>query len=152
MKVEPSDPAPRVALRRTYAAPRDRVFRAWTDPEQVVQWMSPADGVSAEFAEIDLRAGGPYRIGFRTPSGLAVVGGVFLDVAAPEKLVYTWVWEAPNENAGSETQVTVEFIERGRETELVLTHERFPNREMRDRHEAGWAGVLGSMVAFVGRP
>jgi uncharacterized protein YndB with AHSA1/START domain len=151
MKVEPPDPATRVALRRTYAATRDRVFRAWTDPEQVVQWMSPADGVRAEFAEIDLRAGGAYRIGFRTPSGLAVVGGVFLTVAAPEKLVYTWVWEGPDENAGAETLVTVEFIESGRETELVLTHERFPNRETRDKHEAGWAGVLGSMVAFVSR-
>jgi uncharacterized protein YndB with AHSA1/START domain len=70
---------------------------------------------------------------------------------APEKLVYTWVWEPPNDNAGAETLVTVEFIEKGGATELVLTHERFPNRKTRDRHEHGWAGVLESLAGFVGR-
>jgi uncharacterized protein YndB with AHSA1/START domain len=151
MKMERVDAASRVELRRTYAATRERVFRAWTDPEQMVLWMAPSEGVKAEFAEVDLRVGGPYRIGYRTPNGLAVVAGVFLHVSAPEKLVYTWAWEEPNDNAGAETEVAVEFIDRGGATELVLTHERFPNRPMRDRHEGGWTGVLGSLDAFLGR-
>src|SRR5262249_34608934 len=123
MKVGHADSASRVVLRRTYAASRNRVFRACTDAEEIVQWMSPSEGGSAEFAGMGLRTGGPYRIGYRTPNGLAVVGGVFLKVVVPEKLVYTWVWEEPEENAGAETRVTVEFLEKGGETELVLTHE-----------------------------
>jgi uncharacterized protein YndB with AHSA1/START domain len=149
MKPEGPDAASPVVLRRTYPARRDRVFRAWTDPDQLVQWMSPSEGVRVEFAEIDLRVGGRYRIGYRTPNGLVVVGGAFAHVAVPEKLAYTWVWEPPLEDAGAETLVTVEFLDREGATELVLTHERFPNRAMRDRHAHGWTGVLESMAAFV---
>jgi uncharacterized protein YndB with AHSA1/START domain len=116
-------PRSRTIVQRTYSASADRVFRAWTDPEQILKWMSPRDGVSAEFAEIDLRVGGRYRIGFRTPNGLAVVGGVFLDVLAPRKLVYTWLWREPNEAPRAESLVTVEFRDTGSGTELLLTHE-----------------------------
>jgi uncharacterized protein YndB with AHSA1/START domain len=151
MKVDSVAAAARVVVRRTYSAARDRVFRAWTDPEQVVKWMSPSAGVTTEFAEIDLRIGGRYRLGYQTPNGLAVVSGEFQHIAVPEKLVYTWVWEEPNENAGAETQVTVEFLDNDGATELVLTHERFPTRTMRDKHEHGWTGVLESLAAFVGR-
>ena len=141
----------RLELRRTFTAHRDRVFRAWTDPEQIVKWMSPREGIMAEFAEFDLRVGGRYRIGYRTPDRLLIVGGVFSHVAAPEKLVYTWIWEEPSENAGAETVVTVEFLERGGATELVLTHERFPNQAMRDNHQQGWTGGLASLGAYFGR-
>jgi uncharacterized protein YndB with AHSA1/START domain len=151
MKRDEPDAAARLVLRRTYPVRRERVFRAWTDPDQLVQWMSPSEGVSTEFAEFDLRVGGRYRIGYRTPRGLMVVGGVFAHVAVPEKLVYTWVWDPPNEEAGAETLVTVEFHDRGGATELVLTHERFPNPAMRDRHQHGWTGGLESLAAFVGR-
>ena len=151
MKVEQADAATRVVLRRTYAARREKVFRAWTDPEQIVKWMSPMEGVKAESAKFDLRVGGQYRIEYRTASGLVVVGGVFQHVATPEKLVYTWVWEPPLENAGTETLVTVEFLDRDGATELVLTHERFPNETMRDKHQHGWTGVLESLVPFVGK-
>jgi uncharacterized protein YndB with AHSA1/START domain len=151
MKSEGTESASRLVVRRTYAAPQDKVFRAWTDPEQIVQWMSPSEGIRAEFAEVDLRVGGQYRIGYRTPNGLAVVGGRFTHVAAPERLAYTWVWEPPNDNAGAETLVTVEFREKAGATELVLTHERFPNATMRAKHEHGWTGVLESLAAFVGR-
>jgi uncharacterized protein YndB with AHSA1/START domain len=151
MKFQNPDDASRLVLRRTYAVRREKVFRAWTDPEQIVKWMSPREGVCAESAEFDLRVGGQYRIHYRTPTGLLVVGGVFSLVAVPEKLVYTWVWEPPNEYAEAETLVTVEFLDRDGATELVLTHERFPNQKMRDNHQHGWTGGMQSLAAFVDR-
>jgi uncharacterized protein YndB with AHSA1/START domain len=68
-------------------------------------------------------------------------------VRPPERLVYTWRWEA--EPADSETRVTVEFRDRGRATEVVLTHEMFPARVVRDQHQAGWTGCLERFVTFL---
>jgi uncharacterized protein YndB with AHSA1/START domain len=149
MKLKESDAGLRLVVRRTFAARRDKVFRAWTDPEQIVKWMSPSEGVVTEFADFDLKVGGLYRIGYRTPKGLVVVGGAFSQVIVPEKLVYSWIWEPPLDIAGVETVVTVEFLEQGNATELVLTHERFSNQNMRERHEHGWTGTLASLAAFV---
>lgn len=146
-----SDSALRLVVRRSFAASRDRVFRAWTDPKQIVKWMSPSEGVTTEFAEFDVRVGGAYRIGYRTANGMVLVGGTFAEVVVPAKLVYSWIWEPPLDHAGAETLVTVEFFDKGDATELVLTHERFPNQMMRDRHEHGWNGCLAGMAAFVGQ-
>jgi uncharacterized protein YndB with AHSA1/START domain len=84
----PTHPASLV-VRRTFAARHDKVFRAWTDPEQIVKWMSPREGVVTEFAEFDLKVGGSYRIRYRTPTGFVVVGGSFLDQGNATELVLT---------------------------------------------------------------
>lgn len=144
-----SEPALRLVVRRSIAARHERVFRAWTDPQQIVKWMSPSEGITTEVAEFDVRVGGSYRIGYRTANGLIFVGGTFSEVVVPAKLVYSWIWEPPNENAGVETLVTVEFFEKGNATELVLTHERFSNATMRDRHEHGWNGCFAGFAAFI---
>ena len=75
--------------------------------------------------------------------------GEFLEVNSPRKLVYTWTWEEPNEHAGIETQVTVEFLETGEGTELVLTHERFTKAEMKESHLGGWSGALSHLKEFL---
>ncbi|MBM3776178.1 MAG: SRPBCC domain-containing protein, partial [Acidobacteria bacterium] len=71
------------------------------------------------------------------------------EVERPARLVYTWAWRgSPMDPA--ETLVTVDFLERGRETELVLVHERFPSQGDRDQHEHGWSKVLGNLNRFLG--
>jgi len=54
--------------------------------------------------------------------------------------------EKPEEG---ETLVTVEFLDRGGRTDVVLIHERFPNEAVRDRHESGWAGCLAKLATVV---
>jgi uncharacterized protein YndB with AHSA1/START domain len=107
-------------------------------------------------AEVDLRVGGTYRIQMKAPDGeLHTVGGVYREVAAPEKLVFTWAWEAgggcgDSENEQpAETLVTVEFREKGQSTEVILTHELFPNTESRDKHDEGWSGCLARLEKVV---
>ena len=70
--------------------------------------------------------------------------GTYLEVKPPERVVYTWDWEKDGgepdfgELEGAETQMTVEFRELGKKTQLVLTHEKFTSTERRDRHIVGW--------------
>ena len=134
-------------LTRSFAAPREKVFRAWTDPEALKQWAAPGD-LTTPLAEVDLRVGGRYRIHMRTPDGTAhKVTGVYQTVDPPRRLVYTWFWE--NKPEQGDTLVTVEFHERGSATEVTLTHERFPSGDVRDRHEQGWMGCLEKLGALL---
>jgi uncharacterized protein YndB with AHSA1/START domain len=134
-------------LRRTFAAPREKVFRAWTDPEELKKWWGP-DGFSTPGAEIDLRVGGTYRIAMKSSHGNTYyLSGKYRAVQPPEKLVFTWRWEAEPELG--ETLVTVEFLDRGGSTEVVLTHELFPTQKSRDEHEKGWSGSLERLAKTV---
>lgn len=128
-------------VRRSFAAPRGIVFRAWTHPEALKQWMAPSDAFSVPRAEVDLRQGGRYRIEMKSPEGdVHSAVGTYREVRPPERLVFTWQWE--NDPAMGETLVTVEFQERGGSTEVRLTHNLFPDAETARKHEQGWTGCL----------
>ncbi len=130
-------------VRRTFQAPAQRVFAAWTSPEELKRWSGPGP-VTTPFAEVDLRVGGCYCIHMREPDGAEHrVFGVYREVDPPRRLVYTWSWEGDSESVDS--LVTVEFHERGNATEVVLRHEGFPTKERRDRHESGWSGCLDKL-------
>ncbi|MGH7233719.1 MAG: SRPBCC family protein [Nitrospiraceae bacterium] len=141
----PSDTTLR--LTRTFAAPREKVFQAWTDAEALKRWFAPADDFSTPLVEVDLRVGGKYRIQMKAPDGAVhTVAGVYREITPPEKLVFTWDWEGDKSCGGlaldQNTEVTVEFLDRGRETEIVLTHVYFTSAEQRDKHSHGWTGCL----------
>lgn len=129
-----------LTLSRLVTAPRTEVFRAWTEPELLARWWWPARFRTTY--EVDLRPGGRWR--FRTVAlpdlGVLAVGGAFLEIHAPTRLVYTWVWEEGAEE--DETRVTVEFRERGTQTEVLVRHERFADGSVRDGHAQGWADCL----------
>jgi uncharacterized protein YndB with AHSA1/START domain len=83
----------RVEVVRTIEAPREDVFRAWTDPEQIRSWWGPGEFTCPE-AEIDLRPGGSYRLVMQPTAGDPfVVAGTYREVEPPARLVYTWRWE-----------------------------------------------------------
>ena len=116
------------------AAPPERVFAAWTNPDQLKQWWGPR-AVTCPAAEVDLRAGGRYRIANRFPDGRMVwIVGEFEIVAPPHRLVYTWRAEPGSE---APERVTVTFEPREGATEVVVVHERIPDAPTRDRHRDG---------------
>lgn len=134
-------------LSRILPGTREKVFRAWTTAADLKRWFAPGD-MTTPLAEVDLKVGGRYRIQMQAPDGsVHQATGVYRVVDPPQRLVYTWVWDAGPDQR--ETLVTVEFLERGpARTEVVLTHERFANTEARDRHEKGWTGCLDKFVAL----
>jgi len=135
-------------LRRTFKPPREQVFRAWTDPEELKKWWGP-EGYATPSAEVDLRVGSKYRPGMRKlpDGGIFSLSGIYREVLPPERLVYTRRWEAKPEMG--ETLVTVEFREVGRSTEVILTHEFFPTTQARDDHNRGWNGCLDRLAKLL---
>src|SRR5439155_10740514 len=81
-------------LTHRFAAPRDEVFDAWTNPDVLRKWWSAADTWSTPVAEVDARPGGRYRLSMKTNQGeIHTVGGEYQEVDRPERLVYTGQWE-----------------------------------------------------------
>lgn len=96
MAAPAASPRVRLEIRRTFEAPREKVFEAWTLPEALTQWWGP-EGYATPSAEVDLRPGGRYRLGMKKlPDGeIFYLSGAYREVRAPEKLVYTWRWNTP---------------------------------------------------------
>jgi uncharacterized protein YndB with AHSA1/START domain len=78
-----------IEFTRMFDAPREKVFRAWTDPQLLAQWWGPS-GFTNPVCDLDVRPGGEYHIVMRSPDGVEYpVRGRYLEIASPEKLVYT---------------------------------------------------------------
>ena len=138
-------------LTRTIPAPRERVFRAWTDAREMRRWFSPV-GFTTPFAEAEATTGGRWRVGMKPPEGEVVyASGTFREIRPPERLVFTWAWEAADSPYPGETLVTVEFRARGDETEVTLTHELLPSTDATAHHRSGWEGCLASLGAAMER-
>ena len=134
---ETIDDRPVLRLTRTFQAPRESVFDAFTKPDELAKWWGPK-GMTTPVAEIDFRTGGAYRFDMAAPDGnIHRLTGVFREVRRPEKLVYTWIWEQ-GDMAGVESLVTIEFADRGAATELTLTNELLPSERACALHEQGW--------------
>ena len=137
---------PSLTLKRRLKAPPAKVYAAWTDPEKMKGWMGPGE-IQTIRAQSDARPGGRYHITMRTPSGEELdVGGVFREVVANEKLVYTWAWKGTPER---ESLVTVLFKPDGDGTLLTLTHEQFFDEAARDSHQHGWTGALDKLEKYL---
>jgi uncharacterized protein YndB with AHSA1/START domain len=135
--------AERIALRieRSFAAPRDKVFGLWTDPQAVGNWFLPPEKARwTEAPTFAAHPGGGFRLRLIASDELYDLQGTFREVRAPEKLVLNWPWDKDSPLAGSpgDTEVTVEFSARGGRTDLVLTQRGFRNEESRGQYERGW--------------
>lgn len=138
-------------IRRTFAAPREKVFAAWAQREQLERWMcKDMPGHVVIHHQQDIRTGGRYLMEVRDPAkGETYWGrGIYREVKPPEKIVFTWSWtkdtpDGAQLHPGSpETEVMVEFFVRGNSTEVVLTHSAFATAKDREEHNQGWNGCL----------
>ncbi len=137
-------PVEPLSFRRVLKAPRDLVFDAWTDPDLMRLWLHPGPEWSNPLIEVDLRLGGEYRVSFQHEDGSPpdFLGGQYREIVPGERLVYTWIWEEPNDFAGIESLVTVTFQDTEGGTEVHLVHSQFGSEPMRARHSAGLPATL----------
>jgi uncharacterized protein YndB with AHSA1/START domain len=147
----------RFQIRRLFAAPKEKVYRAWIEREALEQWMCrdvPTHRV--KYLELEVKTGGGYVMEVTdTATGEKYIGhGIYREVTPPDKLVFTWAWKRREPDGREvslhpETQVTVEFYERGRSTEVVLTHEFFETEKTARSTEKGWEGCFDALAHFV---
>jgi glutathione S-transferase len=137
-----------LTLLRTFKAPRERVFDAFTQKEAIQAWFGP-EGCNAPSVALDPKPGGKYRIEIHSPEGTVyVVTGTFREVQRPEKLVFTWAW-LQGTGVGPETLVTLSFAEKGGATELMLVHSGFATATDRDNHNRGWSSSLECLTSML---
>jgi uncharacterized protein YndB with AHSA1/START domain len=132
-----------LVITRIFDAPRELVWRAWTDPELAIRWYGPRD-YPGTYIEGDLRPGGKWRGCLRgTATGEELwQGGVYREIVPNERLVFTFAWDEEGER-GQEMLVTLTFEDAGEDagagkTRFTLRQEVFASVEERDGHNYGW--------------
>jgi len=119
-----------ILITRVLDAPRELVFKAWTEPEHVVQWWGPR-GFTTTTKEMDVRPGGVWRFVMHGPDGRDYKNRiVFIEVTKPERLVYAHADDGETEPVSF--QVTITMDDQGGKTKLTMRMV-FPSAEERDR-------------------
>jgi len=133
---------PELVIMRVFNAPRDLVWKAWTDPKHAVQWWGPKDYPATQL-EMDVRPGGVWRGQLRSTEDGRLLShkGVFREVAAPERLVFTFAWDEEGER-GLGTLVTITFADQNGKTLMTFRQIPFQSAEERDGHKSGWTSAF----------
>jgi uncharacterized protein YndB with AHSA1/START domain len=124
-------------IERTFDAPVERVFAAWTSEEVLRRWLHGMPGWETPTAEVDLRVGGRIRILMRDPSGGAESGatGEYRVVDPPHRLVFTWVWD---DQPDQPQLIELEFSECDGGTTVLMTNSSIPGDERWASQQRGW--------------
>ncbi len=138
-----------VLITRIFEAPRERVFRAWTDPDEVAAWYGPEHmDTPREKIHIDLRVGGRYELTMvqRGGGGEFAIGYEILELVEPELIVLRSD-PMPEMGMHAPTILRVEFHDHGAKTRMTLSDG--PYRGGRDHAEAGWSAAFDKLAAVV---
>lgn len=139
---------PSLVLTRFYPVEPEKVWRAWTDPQALKRWWGPGGEEPVAVADLDLRAGGRFRIVFGGAQGADhEVQGVYKEVLPNRRLVFTWTW--PRTTPERESVVTIEFRKVPRGTELLFRHDQLFDETVRDGHRRGWTETFIKLEQYL---
>ncbi len=146
-----------VKITKMLEAPIEKVWDAWTNPESIKEWLSP-EGMTNPQVSNDFVVGGKYRIvmeGHDMPdakhNGIMAVGGEYVEIEKPHKLILTWLWEgAPAETHTTKITVLLKSLDE-RQTEIALIHSGFADDAMRHEHDMGWNSTFRKLDLFLTR-
>jgi uncharacterized protein YndB with AHSA1/START domain len=137
------DSAQVVRIERTFDAPAEDVFDAWTSPEVMERWFRPARGWKKPSAEVDLRVGGTVRVVMRDPSGAPVeASGEYTEIDRPNRLAFTWTFD---DDPSNEQLIEIEFSERDGGTTVVFVNSNISQKKRRDAQYDGWRTCIDNM-------
>ena len=130
-------------IERTYRAPAEAVFDAWTSEEVIRRWWHAEHDWETTKAEVDLRIGGVVRVVMRDPGRDAEFGGGgrYTEIDRPNRLAFTWLWD------GNDTRqlIELEFEERDGVTAVRFTHSGLWSEEAVRSHEEGWSRCFDNL-------
>jgi uncharacterized protein YndB with AHSA1/START domain len=156
-------------ISRVFDAPRDKVWKAWTEVEQLKKWWGPA-GFKVHTCKLDLRPGGSMHYGMSAPDGSDMWGKfAFREILKPQRLVFINSFSDPKggvaRDAGHqswplEMLTTITFEEQGGKTRVTVSWlpadgssepERQTFDEGRDSMKQGWGGTMDQLAAHLGQ-
>jgi uncharacterized protein YndB with AHSA1/START domain len=155
-------------ISRSFDAPRDRVWKAWTDPEQLRHWWGPK-GFKVHTCKVELRPGGTFLYGMKAPDGSDTWGRfIYREISAPEKLVFIVSFSDPaggvtrhpwTENWPLHIMSTVTFEAQGNRTKVTVQWtpheaseaERKAFEEGKPSMQQGWSGTLEQFTDYLQR-
>lgn len=135
-----------LTIRRTFDAPRERVFRAFTDPDEFGHWFAPGS-LTPEVNTLEPETGGEFSVSFVGDEDRTDIEGTYEEVVEDERIVHTW--DYPGEG---ESRLTIEFRDADGGCEVVLSHNRIgPYQEHSadenaDLYEGGWSSALDKLA------
>ena len=134
-------------LERTFQAPADAVFEAWTNEEVLRRWWRTEPGWETTRAEVDLRVGGEVRVAMRDPEKDAEYGGggTYTEVEPPTRLAFTWTWDGDTR----QTLIEIDFEERDGATTVRFVHSGLWDEEALRDHEDGWTKMFNSLEGLL---
>ncbi|HEX6118528.1 MAG TPA: SRPBCC domain-containing protein [Dongiaceae bacterium] len=138
-----------LVITRTFDAPRPLVFKAWTQAEHMVRWFGPRS-YTAISAKMDVRPGGAYRAGMRSPDGKEHwMRGTSREIVEPERLVFTFSWEGKEGEMGRENTISISFADVGGKTRMTFRQAFFETAQNRDEHGKGWNACFDHLADFL---
>lgn len=139
-----------LVLTRLFDAPRELVFRCWTEPGDLAKWFGPA-GFTAPSVTVNATEGGAWRTCIRNAeSGEEYwASGVYLEVVPPQRLVFSFRWDPREGQPLEDTLVTVTLADLDGKTEMTFQQSGFLTDASRDGHEEGWRETFEDLLAYV---
>ena len=129
-----------VIIQRELPAAPEEIFRAWTDRDQMEEFLAPSDAMRTEVAEVDPTVGGRFCLTMNENAAYTA-RGEYCRVQHPTTLSFTWAWDNADHEK-NEGLITIQLRATGAGTEVKFVHERLSSRHSRDRHHEGWGGVF----------
>jgi uncharacterized protein YndB with AHSA1/START domain len=132
-----------VRIERTFDAPAEDVFDAWTSPEVIRRWFIPRQGWHEADAEVDLRVGGTIRVVMHDNDGEPVrAGGEYVEIDRPRRLVMTWTFE---DDPSNRQLIEIDFIEQDGVTTVLFVNSDISDPDRRNAQYEGWQGCFDEM-------
>jgi uncharacterized protein YndB with AHSA1/START domain len=162
----PAETSPPFVISRVFNAPREQVWKAWTEPERLKQWWGPK-GFSVHTCKVDLRPGGVFLYGMKAPDGADMWGKfVYRKIEAPRRLEFIVSFSDPKGGVTRhpaspgwprEILSTVSFDDQGGKTKVTVQwsphnateEERKTFEEGRASMQQGWGGTLDQLTAYL---
>jgi uncharacterized protein YndB with AHSA1/START domain len=130
-------------IERTFRAPAEAVFDAWTSEEVLRRWWQTERGYETSEAEVDLRVGGDVRVVMRDPDKDVEYGGggKYTEIDPPTRLAFTWIWDGDTRR----TLIEIDFEETDGATTVRFSHRDLWDEEALRSHEDGWTKMFDNL-------
>lgn len=139
-----------LVITRIFDAPVHLVYRMWTEPEHMQEWLAPR-AFTVPHSEGEFKVGGRWRSCMRREDGLELwLSGVYTELVPDQRIAFTHAWEEGGKR-GHETVVSITFEDLGGKTRLTLRQAEFDSAESRDGHGGGWAECLDKLAEHLAK-